>query len=143
MNWTTSNGTATVGTATAASVAIDGSGNIWTASLNTVVTGLGVTEFNPAGQVQFAPFTTAPVAGGWHFSTCTTCGTAANLGGTKQGDALAIDTNGNAWASSYNSSTYTIVTGQPENVVAPASRNRHSGDRECVPGGFLPSRIGN
>jgi hypothetical protein len=118
VNWTTSNGTATVGTATAASVAIDGSGNIWTASLNTVVTGLGVTEFNPAGQVQFAPFTTAPVAGGWHFSTCTTCGTAANLGGTKQGDALAIDTNGNAWASSYNSSTYTIVTGQPENVVA-------------------------
>jgi hypothetical protein len=118
VNWTTSNGTATVGTATAASVAIDGSGNIWTASLNTVATGQGVTEFNPAGQVQFAPFTTAPVAGGWHFSTCTTCGTAANLGGTKQGDALAIDTNGNAWASSYNGSSYTIVTSQPEGVIA-------------------------
>ena len=117
VSWTASNGTTTVGTATAASVAIDQSGNIWTSSLNSSTTGLGVTEFSPSGQVQFTPATTAPIAGGWNFSTCSTCGTAANLGGTKQGDALAIDTNGNAWASSYNGSTYTIVTSQPEQVV--------------------------
>ena len=118
VTWSTSNGSAPVGTQTAASVAIDQSGNIWTASLNTLATGLGVTEFNPAGQVQFTPATTAPVAGGWNFSTCTTCTTAANLGGTHQGDAIAIDTSGYAWASSYSGSTYTIVTNQPENVVA-------------------------
>ena len=117
VNWTTSNGTTPVGTQTAASVAIDQSGNIWTSSLTTSTTGLGVTEFNPAGQVLITPATTAPVAGGWNYATCLTCGTAANLGGTKQGDAIAIDTNGNAWATSYYGTPYTIVTNQPENVV--------------------------
>jgi hypothetical protein len=123
VNWTASNGSSTVGTVTAASVAIDQSGNIWTASLNTVAspgpyTPLQVTEFNPAGLVQFTPPATAPVVGGWNYATCgATCNTAATLLGTKQGDALAIDTNGNAWATSYNGSTYTIVTNQPEQVV--------------------------
>ncbi len=121
VNWKTSNGTSTVGTANAASVAIDGSGNIWTAALNTTSTGLGITEFNPAGQVQFTPATTAIVAGGWDYSSCsaTTCSAAfpANLGGTHQGDALAIDTNGNAWASSYSGSAYADGS-QPLGVVA-------------------------
>ena len=109
VNWKTTTGTSTVvGTANAASVAIDGSGNIWTSALNSSATGLGVTEFNPAGQVQFTPATTASVVGGWNYSTCTTCGTAVNLGGTHTGDAIAIDTNGNAWATSWNGTTNTI-----------------------------------
>jgi rhamnogalacturonan endolyase len=116
VSWSTSNGTTPVGTQTAASVAIDASGNIWTAALNTSTTGLGVTEFNPAGLVQFTPATTAAVAGGWNFSTCGTCSTAANLGGTKSGDSIAIDTNGNAWAGAYNGTEYTVGS-QPEGVV--------------------------
>ena len=121
VSWKASNGTSTVGTANAASVAIDGSGNIWTAALNSSSTGLGVTEFNPAGQVQFTPATTAAVAGGWDYSSCsaTTCSASfpANLGGTHKGDALAIDTNGNAWASSYSGSAYADGS-QPLGVVA-------------------------
>jgi hypothetical protein len=116
VNWTTSNGSAAMGTANAASVAIDGSGNIWTAALNAVTTGLGVTEFNPAGQVQFTPPTTANVVGGWNYSTCTTCGTPVSLGGTHTADAIAIDTNGNAWATSWYGTVNTIGT-QPEAPV--------------------------
>jgi hypothetical protein len=108
VNWKASNGASTVGTANAASVAIDGSGNIWTSALTSSTTGLGVTEFNAAGQVQFTPATTASVVGGWQFSSCTTCTTPVNLGGTHTGDAIAIDTNGNAWATSWNGTTNTI-----------------------------------
>ena len=108
--------TGTTGTTAAASVAIDGSGNIWTSSLTSSTTGLDVTEFNPAGQVQFTPATTASVVGGWQFSSCTTCTTPVNLGGTHQGDAIAIDTAGNAWATSWNGTTNT-VSGQIEGPV--------------------------
>jgi hypothetical protein len=108
VNWKATNGTSTVGTANVPSVAIDGSGNIWTSSLTSTTTGLGVTEFNPAGQVQFTPATTASVVGGWQFSSCTTCTTPVSLGGTHTGDGIAIDTGGNAWATSWNGTTNTI-----------------------------------
>ena len=108
--------TGTTGTTTAASVAIDGSGNIWTSSLTSSTTGLDVTEFNPTGQVLITAATTATVVGGWNYSACTTCGTAVNLGGTHQGDGIAIDTAGNAWATSWSGTTNT-VGGQIEGPV--------------------------
>jgi hypothetical protein len=138
VNWTTSNGSATVGTANAASLAIDGSGNIWTAALNAVATGLGVTEFNPAGQVQFTPPTTAPVVGGWNFATCGTCGTPVNLGGTHSGDAIAIDTNGNAWATSWYGSTNTISS-QIEGPVVEVTPGTGAANAYLV--GYSPAGI--
>ena len=130
--------TGTTGTTFASSVAIDGSGNIWTSSLTSSTTGLDVTEFNPAGQVQFAPATTAPVVGGWQFSSCTTCTTPVNLGGTHSGDAIAIDTNGYAWATSYSGTTNTI-SGQIEAPVVKVAPGTGAASAYLV--GYSPAGI--
>jgi hypothetical protein len=116
-DWTIDvNWVGTSGTTNAASVAIDAAGNIWTSAFNTGLTTLNVTEFNPLGQVLFTPPTTANVVGGWNFASCTTCGNTVSLGGTR-GDALAIDTGGNAWATSWLGSTNTIGTQIEDFVV--------------------------
>ena len=128
----------TNGTTAAASVAIDGSGNIWTSALTSSTTGLDVTEFNPAGQVLITPATTASVVGGWQYSTCATCTTPVNLGGTHTGDAIAIDTNGNAWATSWNGTTNTIAS-QIEAPVVKIAAGTGAASAYLV--GFSPAGI--
>ncbi len=91
---------ATVGTVAAGSLAIDASGNVWTAYDASTGTG-SVVEMNVLGQVVMVPSSTATVspiqgsfAAGW------TGGTAYTLGATRT-NALAIDTNGNIWYADY------------------------------------------
>lgn len=132
VHWSGANGTTTT-----ASVAIDASGNIWTSSLTSSATGLDVTEFNPAGQVMITPATTAPVVGGWNYSTCTTCTTPVSLGGTHTGDAIAIDTNGNAWAASWNGTANTISS----QIELPVVEITPAGTASAYLIGNIPSTI--
>jgi rhamnogalacturonan endolyase len=125
----------TNGTTTAASVAVDGSGNVWTSALTTG--NLDVTEFNPAGQVIITPATTASVVGGWQYSTCTTCTTPVSLLGTHTGDAIAIDTNGNAWATSWNGTTNTISS----QIEAPVVKIAPGGAASAYLVGYSPAGI--
>jgi hypothetical protein len=126
VTWATSNGTSTVGTANTYSLAIDGGGDVWTA--HSVVSGsdtnaANITEFNPSGQVQFAPVTSATITTGpttqysggsavSYTSTSTGNFTGTLTGSTSptvnvlggRGNDLAIDTNNNAWFAAYNTS---------------------------------------
>lgn len=116
VGWSTSNGSATVGTANTYGLAIDGNGNIWTAY--SVVSGsttnaANITEFNQAGQVQFTPVTSTTISAGPttqknggtpttytpnFTSVLTGSSTYSVVGG--RGLDLAIDTGNNAWFSS-------------------------------------------
>ncbi len=112
VSWITSNGTATVGTATPYSLAIDGAGNIWTAyscgagSTNCTDTANDthngpayVTEFNPQGQVQFTPVSSTKLTAGPGLTAGITGSTYSLLAG--EPFSLAIDTANNAWFDSY------------------------------------------
>ncbi len=113
VSWSTSNGTATVGTATPYSLAIDGGGNIWTAyscgasstsctdTANDTTNGPAyVTEFNPQGQVQFTPVSSTKMTAGPGLTPGITGSTYALLAGAPF--SLAIDTANNAWFDSYS-----------------------------------------
>jgi hypothetical protein len=112
VSWNASNGTATVGTATPYSLAIDGPGNIWTAyscgasstsctdTLNDTHNGPAyVTEFNPQGQVQFAPVSSTTLTAGPGLTAGITGSTYSLRAGAPF--SLAIDTANNAWFDSY------------------------------------------
>jgi len=126
VSWSTNNGTATIGTTSAYSLAIDGYGNVWTAygvTGGSTTNSANITEFNPLGQVQFTPvanttITSGPTtmyAGGTTGSAVTSYSpnfTATLTGGTSPSVSvlssrvagLAIDTNNNAWFTGYYSS---------------------------------------
>ncbi|MDR3745278.1 MAG: choice-of-anchor D domain-containing protein [Acidobacteriaceae bacterium] len=112
VSWNTSNGAATVGTATPYSLAIDGGGNIWTAyscgassnnctdTANDTHNGKAyVTEFNPQGQVQFTPVSSTTLTAGPGLTSAITGTTYSLLAG--EPFSLAIDTSNNAWFDSY------------------------------------------
>jgi hypothetical protein len=120
LSWSTSNGTSVVGTTSAYSLAIDGSGNIWTAVSCTSGCGApaaNITEFNPVGQVQFAPvsstnITKAPTVAtydanntGWTASFLNYLTSSPNnyAVDASRVNSLAIDTLGNAWFSPFYS----------------------------------------
>lgn len=113
VSWSTSNGSAIQGTATPYSLAVDGSGNIWTAyscanSSSSACTDTAgdthngpayVTEFNPQGQVQFTPVSSTTLTKGPGLTAGITGSTYSILAGEPY--SLAIDTNNNAWFDSY------------------------------------------
>jgi hypothetical protein len=112
VSWSTSNGSAVIGTATPYSLAIDGSGNIWTAyscgatsaactdTANNTHSGPAyVTEFNPQGQVQFTPASSTTLTAGPGLTSAITGTTYSLLAGVPY--SLAIDTANNAWFDSY------------------------------------------
>ena len=111
VSWNTSNGTAVVGTATPYSLAIDGPGNIWTAYSCSSSTGCTdtandthngaafVTEFNPQGQVQFAPVSNTKMTAGPALIAGINGSSYSLLAGAPF--SLAIDTANNAWFDSY------------------------------------------
>jgi hypothetical protein len=115
VSWSTSNGSIVTGTATSYSMAIDGLGNVWTAY--SCSSGAGctdtsndadkgpayVTEFNPQGQVQFAPVTSTTISTGPSFSTYT--GSTSYSLIASRPFSLAIDTNNNAWYDSFYGAT--------------------------------------
>ena len=119
VSWSTSNGTIVNGTASPYSLAIDGSGNIWTAyscsssggctdsSGDTDHGPAYVTEFNPHGQVQFAPVTSTVISAGPSIGT-SPGSTYANTNYSLIAGrpfSLAIDTNNNAWFDSFYGAT--------------------------------------
>ena len=144
VSWSTSNGSAVVGTANAYNVAIDGSGNVWTAvgCTSSCTTSANITEFNPSGQVLFTPVNSTTITAGptTQFNGGTNGGTALvyspNFTSVLTGTApvsetllagrpfsLAIDTNNNAWF-------------DPTNSAQPASSVADSGVIvEVAPGG--------
>lgn len=87
-------------------LAIDGNGNIWFAQGNGASGSTGyVTMYNPAGKMQIAPVSSTTLSGGWAFSGYTGS-TSATLGGAKP-NALAIDTNNNAWYAGFYTAAVT------------------------------------
>lgn len=92
-------GASTVGTVYAGSVAIDGSGNIWTALTNTVSSAGSITALNAAGQVILAPVTsgTLSAAAGWNPTSADTF----TINDSQGDNSLAIDPLGNVWAASF------------------------------------------
>lgn len=93
-------GASTVGTVYVGSVAVDGSGNVWTALTNTVSSAGSITALNAAGQVVLAPVTsgTLSTTAGWNPATASG---AFTINDSRGDSNLAIDTLGNVWASSY------------------------------------------
>jgi len=118
-NVLTNTPTTYVGTTNASSIAIDGSGNLWTANSFVGNATATIAAFNPAGQLLFAPQTTVSVIGGYTYST---------YSGTKPftftlpgghdfvGENLAIDLLGNAWYAGFYGNTY--AAGGTEGVLA-------------------------
>ena len=108
VKWQTVNASAvTVGTIDAASVAIDGNGNIWTGAGTGVTTNI-VNQFNPTGQIVMAPVSTVNIpAYNVNYVIGTTgtpmayAGSAAYTLGYGRPFGLAIDTNNNAWFNAY------------------------------------------
>jgi hypothetical protein len=133
VSWSTSNGSAVVGTATPYSLAIDGGGNIWTAyscgfassacvdTANDTHNGPAyVTEFNPQGQVQFTPVSSTKLTAGPGLTAGITGSSYSLLAG--EAFSLAIDTNNNAWFDSYwgaNPLTATSSIGGVVTQIAP------------------------
>lgn len=116
VTWRTANSSAaTVATAYAASVAIDGFGDIWVGNGTGATTNL-VNQFNPAGSLlqtvssvtlpsytlSFYPDSTTP-------TQAATTSTPYTLSYGRP-YSLAIDTNNNAWFDSYNTSTGTVAS---------------------------------
>jgi hypothetical protein len=107
------------GTAYVGNIAVDGSGNIWTAySTGTgVATGL-VSQMNVLGQVVMTPVTSTTISPtlGWYgasYYAQTGAPTTVPLGAAK-GYSLAIDTSNNAWYAGY----YTAAQGVNANLTA-------------------------
>ncbi len=115
VSWSASNGSSVIGTVDTSSIALDGNGNVWTSPQNSSSTGGSIVEFNSNGQVIMAPVTHATLAGGWYYSSlCPSgCSTSYALGGNHTPDALVIDSNGSAWASTFSGAAIP-VPGNPD-----------------------------
>jgi rhamnogalacturonan endolyase len=128
VGWSTSNGSSVVGTVNTYSLAIDGNGNIWTADSCVASCGApaaNITEFNQAGQVQFAPVSNTTINAGptkTDFGGVNTSYTSPNFTSTLTGPtafsilagrafSLAIDTNNNAWFTGFYSAQPTTTGG--------------------------------
>jgi hypothetical protein len=115
VSWKAVNGTtaATTGTIYAASVAIDGSGNIWVGG-GTGATAAGgfINEFNQFGQLILNPVSTANIAAyNQNYDSAGVVTTTAYPGATgyalgyARPFGLAIDTAGNAWFGAYGATS--------------------------------------
>jgi hypothetical protein len=110
------NGATTVGTLDPANIAVDASGNIWTALYSTTTTAGTVAEFNVLGQLVNPPVTSTTIntAAGWYGSSYTgtnplPLGGAEPSGAAYLDNALSIDTLGNAWYAGWRTPTTLIV----------------------------------
>ena len=109
VQWKTVTGSTTVGTVSPGAIAIDSAGNIWTGPVSSAITTNVVNQFSPTGALNITPVSSASltpytvnfnVAGTTTAEASTTNNAAYPLSYTRN-FGIAVDTNNNAWYSSY------------------------------------------